>query len=118
MRSAIMPALDCSRGRRGNDNLDTDNVTPLPVKAKCADNTAALRQRRSRAKRKSGPTVTPASFGQITQREKPNENNVRVTAVTAARRAGLSANRFGIVTASYVAAFGLATVSSGFSITG
>jgi hypothetical protein len=61
-----------------------DNVTPLrPAKAKRADNTAALRQRRSRAKRKSGPTVTPASLGQITQREKPNENNVRVTAVTA-----------------------------------
>ena len=39
-------------------NLDTDNVTPLrPAKAKCADNTAALRQWRSRAKRKSSVTA-------------------------------------------------------------
>jgi hypothetical protein len=37
------------------------SVTPLrPVKAKRADNTAALRQRRSRAKRKSSVTA-PAS---------------------------------------------------------
>jgi hypothetical protein len=118
MPSAITLAPACSKGAVMTIQ-ETNVVTPLrPANAKRADNTAALRQRRSRAKRKSGPTVTPAPLGQITQREKPNENNVRVTAVTTARRAGLSANRFGIVVASYVAAFGLATVSAGFSITG
>jgi hypothetical protein len=60
-------------------NLDTDNVTPLPVKAKRTDNTAALRHRRSRAKRKRGPTVTPALLGQITQQEKPSRIKAYVT---------------------------------------
>jgi hypothetical protein len=36
---------------------DACNVTPLPVKKKRADSTAALRQRRSRAKRKQSVTV-------------------------------------------------------------
>jgi hypothetical protein len=61
-------------------NLDTDNVTPLrPAKAKRADNTAALRQRRSRAKRKRVTPVPAAAIAQIAQPEKPNENDVQVT---------------------------------------
>jgi hypothetical protein len=98
---------------------ETNVVTPLrPAKAKRADNTAALRQRRSRAKRKRVTPVPVTAIAQIAQQEKSNENNVRVTAVTAAGRAGVSANQSGIVVTSYVAAFGLAAVSALFSITG
>jgi hypothetical protein len=100
------------------DTSTTDNVMPLPVKTKRADNTAALRQRRSRAKRKRVTPVPATVIAQIAQPEKPNENNIRVTAVTATRRARLSANQSGVVVASYTAAFSLAAVSAGFSITG
>jgi hypothetical protein len=61
-------------------NPDTDNVTPLrSAKAKRADNTAALRQLRSRAKRKRGTPIIRAPNAQIAQQEKPNENKARVT---------------------------------------
>jgi hypothetical protein len=103
---------------------ETNVVTPLrPAKAKRADNTAALRQRRSRAKRKR---ITPVPVTAIPQPEKPNENNVYVTvsrsainatSVTGGRGATHS-SASGIVAASYVAALGLAAVSAFFSITG
>ncbi len=66
MPSATTLARGCSEGPIMTIP-ETNVVMPLrPAKAKRADNTAALRQRRSRAKRKSGLTVTPAPLGQIT----------------------------------------------------
>jgi hypothetical protein len=60
---------------------ETNVVTPLRrTKAKRADNTAALRQRRSRAKRKR---VTPVPATTIAQRGKPNEINADVTVAPA-----------------------------------
>jgi hypothetical protein len=54
------------------DTSITDNVTPLrPTKAKRTDNTAALRQRRSRAKRKLSVTV-PGSQLKSELVEKPS----------------------------------------------
>jgi hypothetical protein len=49
------------------DTSATASVTPLPVKAKRADNTAALRQRRRRAKRKPGTHVTATTIERVTQ---------------------------------------------------
>ena len=67
-------------------DLDTDNVTPLrPTKAKRADNTAALRQRRSRAKRK--PSVTAPAAVQISGVEKANEIKADVTVLRGAMNA-------------------------------
>jgi hypothetical protein len=60
---------------------ETNVVTPLrPAKAKRADNTAALRQRRSRAKRKSSVTAPAAKPVQISGFEKTNEIKADVTA--------------------------------------
>jgi hypothetical protein len=65
--------------------VDTDtNVTPLPVKTKRADNTAALRQRRSRAKRKR---VIRAQTSQIAQFEKPSRIKADVTVSRGAKNA-------------------------------
>jgi hypothetical protein len=58
---------------------ETNVVTPLrPAKAKRADNTAALRQRRSRAKRKSGSAIR-APIAQVSQPEKPSGFKADVT---------------------------------------
>jgi hypothetical protein len=67
-------------------NLDADNVVmPLrPTKAKRADNTAALRQRRSRAKRKPSVTAPAAKPVQISGLEKANEIKADVTVSRAA----------------------------------
>jgi hypothetical protein len=60
---------------------ETNVVTPLrPAKAKRADNTAALRQRRSRAKRKSSTGAPAAKSVQISGLEKANEIKADVTA--------------------------------------
>jgi hypothetical protein len=58
---------------------DAGNVRPLPVKAKRTDNTAALRQRRSRAKRKRITPVPATAIAQIAQPEKPSKINADVT---------------------------------------
>jgi hypothetical protein len=58
---------------------DAGNVTPLPVKAKRCDTTAALRQRRSRAKRKRVTPVPAAVIAQIAQPGKPNRIKADVT---------------------------------------
>jgi hypothetical protein len=46
---------------------DAGNVTPLPVEAKRRDTTAALRQRRSRAKRKPRSAIPLAPITRVTQ---------------------------------------------------
>ena len=126
MPSAIMPGLGCSRGAVMTIQ-ETNVVTALrPAKAKRADNTAALRQRRSRAKRKRVTPVSVTAIAQIAQREKPNENNVRVTVARGAmnaadvtsERGATHTSAPGIVGASYIAALSLASVSAFFSITG
>ena len=60
----------------GTSVTDAGNVTPLPVKAKRRDTTAALRQRRSRAKRKR---VIRAPSAQIAPSEKPSNIKADVT---------------------------------------
>jgi hypothetical protein len=106
---------------------ETDVVTPLrPAKAKRADNTSALRQRRSRVKRKRVTPVPATAIAQIAQPGKPNKNNVCVTVARSAmnatdvtgERGATHSSASGIVVASYVAALSLATVSAFFSITG
>jgi hypothetical protein len=58
---------------------ETNVVTPLrPAKAKRADDTAALRQRRSRGKRKSGAAIR-APIAQVSQPEKPSGFKADVT---------------------------------------
>jgi hypothetical protein len=67
---------------------ETNVVTPLrPAKAKRADNTAALRQRRSRAKRKRVTPVPATAIAQIAQEEKANEIKADVTAARGDTRA-------------------------------
>jgi hypothetical protein len=59
---------------------ETNVVTPLrPAKAKRADNTAALRQRRSRAKRKLERTVAATTIAQVTHPGKPSGIKADVT---------------------------------------
>jgi hypothetical protein len=58
---------------------DTNIVTPLRPKTKGRDNTAALRQRRSRAKRKASITAPAAKPVQISGSEKINEIKADVT---------------------------------------
>jgi hypothetical protein len=61
------------------DTSITDNVTPLRrTKAKRTDNTAALRQRRSRAKRKA-PVTAPISQRKSALVEKPSNIKADVT---------------------------------------
>jgi hypothetical protein len=78
---------------------DTNVITPLrPLKGK--DTTAALRQRRRRAKRKPAPVVETA------QQKKPNETKADVTA------------HHGADVAAYTAAIALAGAAAWFSIRG
>jgi hypothetical protein len=73
---------------------ETDVVTPLrPARAKRADNTAALRQRRSRAKRKSSAGAPAAKPVQITGLEKTNEIKADVTAERGDTRAVTAPSR-------------------------
>jgi hypothetical protein len=73
---------------------ETDVVTPLrPAKAKRADNTAALRQRRSRAKRKSSTGASAAKPVQISGLEKANEIKADVTVARVATRAVTAPSR-------------------------
>jgi hypothetical protein len=58
------------------DTSITDNVTPLPVKTERRDSTAALRQRRSREKRKRTIRATVAQTAQL---EKPSGIKADVT---------------------------------------
>jgi hypothetical protein len=75
-------------------NLDTDNVTALrPAKAKRVDNTAALRQRRSRAKRKRVTPVPATAIAQIAQQEKANEIKADVTVAGGDTRAVTAPSR-------------------------
>jgi hypothetical protein len=79
MPSATMLALGCSKGAAVTIQ-ETNVVTPLrPAKAKRADNTTALRQRRSRAKRKPSVTAQAAKPVQISGLEKANEIKGDVT---------------------------------------
>jgi hypothetical protein len=109
MPSATTPARTCSRGAAMTIQ-ETNVVTPLRPKNKGRDNTAALRQRRSRAKRK--PSVTPPSAKplQISGSEKGNEIKADVTVLRGAMNAA-------DVTA-YVAAIALAGAAAWFSIRG
>ena len=86
MPSATMPALGCSKGPIMTIQ-ETNVVTPLPVKTKRADNTAALRQRRSRAKRKRVTPVPTTAVAQIAQPEKPSKIKADVTLTPAPVRA-------------------------------
>jgi hypothetical protein len=73
---------------------ETDVVTPLrPARAKRADNTAALRQRRSRAKRKSSTGAPAAKPVQISGLEKGNEIKADVTAARGDTRAVTAPSR-------------------------
>jgi hypothetical protein len=63
------------------DTSVTDNVRPLPVKARRTDNTAALRQRRHRAKRKPGLPASATTIARVSQSGKPSKINADVTAV-------------------------------------
>jgi hypothetical protein len=73
---------------------ETNVVTPLrPAKAKRADNTAALRQRRSRAKRKRVTPVPATAIAQIAQEEKANEIKADVTAARGDTRAVTAPSR-------------------------
>ena len=86
MLSATTLARGCSKGAVMT-SLDTDNVRPLPVKTKRTDSTAALRQRRSRAKRKRVTPVPTTAVAQIAQPEKPSKIKADVTV---ARRAAIA----------------------------
>jgi hypothetical protein len=73
---------------------ETDVVTPLrPARAKRADNTAALRQRRSRAKRKSSTGAPAAKPVQISGLEKANEIKADVTTARGDTRAVTAPSR-------------------------
>jgi hypothetical protein len=73
---------------------ETHAVTPLrPARAKRADNTAALRQRRSRAKRKSSTGAPAAKSVQISGLEKANEIKADVTAARGDTRAVTAPSR-------------------------
>ncbi len=61
------------------DTSITDNVTPLRPKTKGRDNTAALRQRRSRAKRKRVTPVPATAIAPTAQTQKPSKINADVT---------------------------------------
>jgi hypothetical protein len=61
------------------DTSATASVTPLPVKAKRADTTAALRQRRRRARRKPGLPVSATTTARVSQSGKPSKINAAVT---------------------------------------
>jgi hypothetical protein len=58
---------------------DAGNVMPLPVKAKRRDTTAALRQRRSHAKRKPRLAIPLALITRVTQPEKRSGIKADVT---------------------------------------
>jgi hypothetical protein len=63
------------------DTSTADNLTPLrPAKARRADNTAALRQRRRRAKRKPERPVPATTIARVSQSGKPSKINTAVTA--------------------------------------
>jgi hypothetical protein len=86
---------------------DAGNVTPLPVKAKRRDATAALRQRRSRARRKR---TIPATVEQTAQPEKPSGIKADVT-VSAARP-------YAVTVPSRRTNYALVTVAYGFFLLG
>jgi hypothetical protein len=89
---------------------DAGNVTPLPVKTKRTDSTAALRQRRSREKQ-SGQSAPPW--------RKPCNWKGQAESKPMSRRAcQIHVTPTGMIAASYAAAFALAGVSAFFSITG
>jgi hypothetical protein len=73
--------------------IDTDtNVTPLrPANARRADNTAALRQRRSRAKRKPGLPVSATAIARVAQPGKSSKIKADVTAAPALATPGVTA---------------------------
>jgi hypothetical protein len=86
MPSAIAPARGCCKGSVMTIQ-ETDVVTLLrPAKAKRADNTAALRQRRSRAKRKPSVMTPAAKPLQISGSEQINEIKADVTVAQRAAR--------------------------------
>jgi hypothetical protein len=95
---------------------DIATVTPLPsVKRK--DPTNALRQRRHRAKRKSGPSApVPALIAEMEQQENSNQNKVDVTVL--AQPVKHPARDNAVTFATTTAALALAAVSGGFSISG
>jgi hypothetical protein len=82
MLSAITPVRGCSKGAVMTIQ-ETNVVTPLLPKTKSRDNTAALRQRRSRTKRK--PSVTPQAGKPVQISGLANEIKADVTVAPARR---------------------------------
>jgi hypothetical protein len=90
---------------------ETDVVTPLrPAKGKRTDNTAALRQRRSRAKRKRVTPVPATAIAQFAQPGKPNEINADVTVA----QPSMHVVRREIVTAPKRTNYALVAIAYGF----
>jgi hypothetical protein len=90
MLSAITPVRGCSKGAVMTIQ-ETNVVTPLPPKTKSRDNTAALRQRRSRTKSK--PSVTPQAGKPVQISGLANEIKADVTVAPARRHATLMSRR-------------------------
>jgi hypothetical protein len=83
---------------------ETNVVTPLRPKTKSRGNTAALRQRRSRAKRKSSTAGPAAKPVQISRLEKANEIKADVTVARGDTRAVTAPSRrtnYALVTIAY-----------------
>ena len=89
---------------------ETNVVTPLRPKTKGRDNTAALRQRRSRAKRKPYVTMPAAKPVQISGSEKANEIKADVTVAHPSAHAGQRE----IVTAPKRTNYALVAIAYGF----
>jgi hypothetical protein len=90
--SRITPARGCSKGAVMTIQ-ETNVVTPLRPKTKGRDNTAALRQRRSRAKRKPGTSIACAPSAEIAQQGKANEIKADVTVARGDTRAVTAPSR-------------------------